>query len=151
MRKLTAIGLATSLSVISISGCNMTRQDWGVLGGAVAGGLLSPVIFGNSAWYTVVGGATLGAWAGSYFGRKLDNKDYARVGYTLNKAPDRQPYEFMRMSDQSSSLVVTPFTTYKQNQKTCRDFEVQLKENGSVSYEKGSACKQADGKWQIRA
>jgi surface antigen len=129
----------------------MTRQDWGIVGGAVAGGLIAPVIFGNSAWYTVVGGATLGAWTGSYFGRNLDNKDRARVGYTLNKAPDRQPYEFVRTSQGNSSLVVTPVKTYKNQQQTCRDFEVQVKERGIVTYEKGSACKQTDGKWQIRA
>lgn len=151
MHKLTAIGLATCLSIVSLSGCNMTRQDWGVLGGAVAGGLLAPVVFGNSAWYTVVGGATLGAWTGSYFGQSLDNKDRARVGYTLNKAQDRQPYQFMRTSDQDSSLIVTPTKTYRNDQRTCRDFEVQVKEKDKVSYEKSSACKQNDGTWQIRA
>jgi surface antigen len=151
MKKLTAITLATSLSVVSLSGCNVTRQDWGIVGGAVAGGLLAPVVFGNSAWYTVVGGAALGAWTGSYFGRNLDNRDRSRVGYTLNKAPDHQPYQFMRTSDNNSSLVVTPTKTYRTNQKTCRDFEVQVKEQGMVSYEKSSACKQADGNWQIRS
>jgi len=150
-KKMSITLLSTVLLGSALSGCNMTRQDMGIIGGAVVGGVLAPVIFGNSAWYTVVGGAAAGAWTGNYFGKGLDSKDHSRVNYTLNKAPDQQPYQFMRSADNASDLTVTPTKTYKMNNQTCRDFETKLNDAGKTVYEKGAACKQADGAWQVRA
>jgi surface antigen len=57
----------------------------------------------------------------------------------------------MRSSDNSSDLTVTPLRSYKINNQLCRDFETQLKEQGKISYEKASACKNDEGTWQIKA
>jgi surface antigen len=151
MKKIAVVALSATLVGSLLTGCNATRQDWGIVGGAVVGGLIAPVIFGNSAWYTVVGGAATGAWVGNYFGKGMDRNDHARVGYTLNKAPDRQPYQFMKSSDQKNHLTVTPTKTYRVNDQVCRDFETTLNDQGKTVYEKGSACQQSTGGWKLRA
>lgn len=145
MRTFIILSLAATL----MTGCNMTKRDWGTLGGAVAGGVIAPAVFGNSFAYTIIGGAAVGAWAGSYVGNNMDSYDRGRVGYTLNKAPDKQPYQFMR-DDSQSSLTVTPIRTYYQGEQLCRDFELQDQKGGKTVYEKGAACRQGNN-WQIRA
>jgi surface antigen len=150
MRKMVILLATASISVATLSGCNVTKQDWGIVGGAVIGGALAPVVFGNSAWYTIAGGAAAGAWVGSYFGRGMDSNDRSRVGYTLNNAPDKQPYKFMR-SEKDSDLTVMPTRSYKVGNQLCRDFQTTLTDTGKTVYDKGSACQTQDGKWQIRA
>jgi surface antigen len=150
MRKMFIVATVASLSLVTLSGCNVTKQDWGIVGGALIGGALSPIVFGNTAWYTIAGGAAAGAWVGSYFGRGLDSNDRSRVGYTLNNAPDKQPYKFMN-SEKESDLTVMPIRSYKVNNQLCRDFQSTLTETGKVVYDKGSACQKKDGTWQIKA
>jgi surface antigen len=150
MRKFLIIAATASITLTSISGCSMTKQDWGILGGAAIGATIAPVIFGNSAWYSIAGGAAVGGWVGNYFGKGMDSSDRSRVGYTLNNAPDKQPYKFMR-SEKDSDLTVVPTRSYKVNSQLCRDFQTTLSDSGKTVYDKGSACQQQDGSWQLRA
>lgn len=151
MHHFRALTTATALTLTTlVSGCNMTKQDMGIVGGAAVGAIAAPLVFGNSAWYTVAAGAAAGGFVGNYFGRGMDVTDRSRVSYTLDKAPDNQPYQFMR-STQDSNLLVTPTHSYKVNQQTCRDFETTLTEGQKVVYEKAAACKQPNGQWKVKA
>ncbi|MCI4411143.1 MAG: hypothetical protein JHC38_05670 [Thiotrichales bacterium] len=150
MRKLTTFVATAGLALSTLSGCNMTKQDMGIVGGALVGAAIAPVVFGNSAWYTIAGGGAAGAFVGSYFGRGLDSTDRSRVSYTLNKAPDNQPYQFMR-AEPDSNLVVKPTHTYKVNNQVCRDFETTLQEGQKTIYDKGAACQQSNGAWKVRS
>lgn len=145
----TTLLICSALLTTSLSGCNITRQDMGLVGGAVIGGVLSPVIFGNSAWYTLVGGAAAGGLIGSYVGKNMDSKDRSRVSYTLNNAPDKQPYQFMSSND---NFTVTPLKSYRVNNNLCRDFNTEKQtHDGKTVYEKGSACQVSQGQWQVKA
>ncbi|OZB86265.1 MAG: hypothetical protein B7Z48_05215, partial [Thiotrichales bacterium 12-47-6] len=69
MRKLTLISATALISLASLSGCNMSKQDIGIATGAAVGAIAAPLIFGNTAWYTIAGGAAAGGFIGSYVGK----------------------------------------------------------------------------------
>ncbi|MBP7900967.1 MAG: hypothetical protein KAZ85_03110 [Gammaproteobacteria bacterium] len=152
MRQLTLISATALISLASLTGCNMTKQDMGIAAGAAVGAIASPLIFGNTAWYTIAGGAAAGGFIGSYVGKNMSGQNGQKVAYTLDKAPDKQPYQFMSSPQQGTpDLTVTPLRSYKISNQQCRDFELVTKEGVKTVYDKGAACKQSDGSWQFRA
>ncbi len=151
MRQLTLISATALLSLASLSGCNMSKQDIGIATGAAVGAIAAPLIFGNSAWYTIAGGAAAGGFIGNYVGKNMSTQSKQKVAYTLDKAPDKQPYQFMSTPQNAPDLTVTPLRSYKISNQQCRDFELVTQEGAKTVYDKGSACKQADGSWQVRA
>lgn len=57
----------------ALSGCSgVSNQDVGLVGGAVAGGVIGSAVTGNSAVGTIVGAAA-GAYAGQAIGKRYDN------------------------------------------------------------------------------
>jgi len=150
MRKLTLISATALISIASLSGCNMSKQDICIATGAAVGAIAAPLIFGNTAWYTIAGGAAAGGFIGSYVGKNMSPQSRQKVAYTLDKAPDKQPYQFMSTPQSSPDLTVTPLRSYKISNQQCRDFELVTQEGAKTVYDKGSACKQADGSWQVR-
>ncbi|MCL5796610.1 MAG: hypothetical protein M1579_03800 [Gammaproteobacteria bacterium] len=151
MHKLTLISATALISLASLSGCNMSKQDIGIATGAAVGAIAAPLIFANSAWYTIAGGAAAGGFVGSYVGKNMSPQSRQKVAYTLDKAPDKQPYQFMSTPQNTSDLTVTPLRSYKISNQQCRDFELISQEEAKTIYDKGSACKQADGTWKVRA
>jgi surface antigen len=151
MRNLTLIGATTLISLASLTGCNMSKQDIGMATGAAVGAIAAPMIFGNLAWYTIAGGAAAGGFIGSYVGKNMSSQNRQKVAYTLDKAPDKQPYQFMSTPQNSPDLTVTPLRSYKISNQQCRDFELLTQEGAKTVYDKGSACKQTDGSWKVRA
>lgn len=151
MRKLTLISAVAMISLVGLNGCNMSKQDIGIATGAAVGAIAAPLIFGNTAWYTIAGGAAAGGFIGSYVGKNMNTQQRQQVAYTLDKAPDKQPYQFMSNPQNNPDLTVTPLRSYKISNQQCRDFELMTKEGAKTVYDKGAACKQADGSWQVRA
>jgi surface antigen len=151
MRQLTLISATALISIASLTGCNMTKQDMGIAAGAAVGAIAAPLIFGNAAWYTIAGGAAAGGFIGNYVGKNMSSQSRQKVAYTLDKAPDKQPYQFMSAPQSTPDLTVTPLRSYKISNQQCRDFELTTKEGAKTVYDKGSACKQTDGSWQVRA
>lgn len=142
---------ATALLSANLSGCNISKQNIGIATGAAVGAIAAPLIFGNTAWYTIAGGAAAGGFAGSYIGKNLDTPSRQKVAYTLDKAPDKQPYQFMSAPNSGNDLTVTPLKSYKISNQLCRDFELSTQDGSKTTYEKSSACKQADGNWKLKA
>lgn len=151
MRSLTLLTTTAVLSLAGLTACNPSKQDVGIAAGAAIGAVTAPIIFGNSAWYTIAGGAAAGGFIGNYVGKKLDKNTQQRVAYTLNKAPDNQPYQFMGYQGDATELTVTPLRSYKISHQQCRDFELMSKDEVKTVYDKGSACKQTNGDWKIKA
>lgn len=151
MKKVFTLSISSVAVLALLSGCNPTKENVGMVAGAAVGIIAAPVIFGNSAWYTLTGGAIVGGMAGSYIGKKLDDRTGKQVAYTLNQAPDNQPYQFMNHEPNSPDLTVTPLRSYQISNQLCRDFELSNQEAGKTIYEKGSACQQHNGDWKIRA
>ena len=151
MRKLTLISATALISFASLTGCNLTKQEIGIATGAAVGAIASPLIFGNTAWYTIAGGAAAGGFIGNYVGKNMSTQNRQQVAYTLDKAPDKQPYQFMSNPQNTPDLTVTPLRSYKISNQQCRDFELVTQDGVKTVYDKGSACKQADGNWKIRA
>lgn len=152
MKKSVLLSISSLTALALLTACNPTKQNVGMIAGAAVGAIAAPVIFGNSAWYTIVGGAAVGGVAGNYIGKKLDDRTSQQVAYTLNQAPDNQPYQFMNHEQNNvPDLTVTPLRSYQISNQLCRDFELSNQEAGKTIYEKGSACQQDNGDWKIRA
>ena len=132
-----AFALAVLMATSLLTGCNaMKNQDAGVLLGSAVGGVLGSTIGGGDGRVaaTVVG-ALVGAFVGNNTGRSMDELDYHRTGNP----------------DSGINYEVVPTRTYYEGSETpCRDFTTRAVIDGKQEVVEGTACRGADGTWQMQ-
>ena len=151
MKKFILIGL---VSLPLISGC-ATKMETGTALGALAGGALAYGLgqdSSNKELWTVLGiGA--GAMLGSHIGQQLDQRDRLLLGqtvqHTLETAPNNAVGQWQNPNTGNSGTI-TPTQTYTaSNGAPCREFTQTIYVGGYPEEGYGTACRQADGAWQI--
>jgi len=151
MNRILVSGLAIVLTLAIVPGC-ATKEQTGAVVGGVAGGLLGSQIGGGKGNTAAIILGTLGGAAiGSMVGRRMDDKDRARMAQALETSRSNQTTSW-RNPDTANAYAVTPVkTTFPSSAdgQPCRQFKMNAVIDGKTQETYGTACRQLDGSWKI--
>ena len=129
------------------------KQTVGTLAGAGLGGLAGATLFdGNARIAGAAAGTLLGAWLGHEAGKSLDRADAIYASRAQAQALEYAPAGSAtpwRNPDSGSYGTVTPVQTYETADGYCREFQHKAKIGGRTEQVYGTACRSADGQWQV--
>jgi surface antigen len=144
--------VSSASAVLLVSACTdvPTQQDQGVLIGAIAGGLLGNTLGhgGGRAVATMVGAAA-GAMIGGNIGRHMDEQDQMRASLALENVRTGVPAHWVN-PDTGYEYSMTPTSTYESASGPCREYTMDATIGGKTEQVYGTACRQADGSWEIQ-
>ena len=131
---------------------NNPKAVLGALGGAAAGGLIAAAFGGKGG--VVVASALAGALIGGYVGHKLDARDKQMAAQAATLAFEQnstgQP-SVWNNPDTGTHGQVVPTKTYQlANGQYCREYTQTIWVGNDPQKTSGTACRQADGSWQIQ-
>jgi surface antigen len=138
-------------TVFLLSACSTapTKQDQGVIIGAIAGGILGNQVGGGSGKVlaTIVG-TMAGAAIGGSIGRTMDELDRQNTNVALETVRTGVPSAWVN-PDSGYEYVVTPTNTYDSDTGPCREYTLDATIGGKTEQIYGTACRQADGSWLV--
>jgi surface antigen len=150
MNRYSRLALAVCLA-LALAACSTapSKQDQGMLIGAIAGGILGHQVGGGSGQVlaTMVG-TVAGAAIGGSIGRTMDDYDRMNTAAALENVRTGVPSSWVN-PDTGYEYVVTPTTTYDSGTGPCREYTMDATIGGKTEQVYGTACRQADGSWQI--
>lgn len=121
--------------------------------GAVIGGVLGSNVGNGKGQLIATGaGALVGAWLGSEVGRSLDRADRQYMegaAYEAQRAPVGDPISWSNPESGNSGQITPTRDGYSASGRYCREFQQTVFIGGREETAFGTACKQADGTWQI--
>ena len=139
---------------VSLAGCQGHKETIGTIGGAALGALAgSEVGKGRGQLVAVAGGTLLGAFIGSRIGRALDERDVLLAEQAKNRALERNPTgqtSSWNNPDSGNHGTVTPIRTGKADTgEPCREYKTTVTVGGDEVEAYGTACRNPDGTWRI--
>jgi len=143
--------------LLAVSGCASQNNNPKATGGAIAGGVggaLLGSLFGggNGRIAAVAVGTLVGAMIGQEIGKSLDAADRAAIDRAENRAttaPIGQTITW-KNPDSGNKGTVTPVREGNDKKgRYCREFRQTIEIGGRLEDGYGTACRQADGSWQI--
>lgn len=149
--------VALTVLATLVAGCvpfHGSHQAGGALLGAGTGALLgSQLGCGRGRLLGVAVGTLAGAMIGQEVGRSLDQADRLAMNQAtqraLDETPAQQPTTWVN-PDTGHSGSITPIKNYHAaNGQYCREYQQSITVAGSSQQAFGTACRQADGSWQI--
>ena len=144
----------------TLSSCAAVQQSYQENPKAMLGGLLGAgagagiaALAGGSPG-AIVGAAVGGALIGGFVGHKLDDRDKRLATQAAQQAfesnPAGQPSVWTN-PDSGNSGSITPTKTYQlASGQYCRQYHQTITIGGEPQTAYGTACRQADGTWQIQ-
>lgn len=152
----SVIAIATLLSTMLV-GCQTgsmgTKEGFGTIGGAVAGGLIGSRFGGGSGKLVAVGvGSLLGAFVGREIGASLDKADHQyaeRATVQAYSAPIGQSVRWNNPQSGNQGSIVPVRDGYADGGLYCREFQQTIVVGGRSEQGFGTACRQPDGSWKI--
>lgn len=144
----TTLILLCSLSLVACSTAP-TKQDQGILIGAIAGGILGHQVGGGSGQViaTMVG-AVAGAAIGGSIGRSMDQTDRLKAAHAFENVQTGIPTRWVN-PDTRNEYTVVPTRTYETPAGPCREYTMDAVIGGRIEQIYGTACRQPDGSWQV--
>lgn len=141
---------ALSLSLVACQGTTPTKQQTGTVVGGVLGGVLgSNIGGGRGKTAATIGGALIGGLLGSAVGKSMDESDEIRAAQALERNRTNQAASWYN-PDTGNQVTVIPTRTYTASSgQTCREYDTTVNIDGRRERAHGTACRQADGTWQI--
>lgn len=150
MNRYSKLAVSTFMAVM-LSACSTapSKQDQGVIIGAIAGGLLGNQVGGGSGRVlaTIVG-TVAGAAIGGSIGRSMDETDRMNTAAALENVRTGVSSTWVN-PDSGYEYVVTPTNTYESGAGPCREYTMDATIGGKTEQVYGTACRQADGSWQV--
>ena len=143
-----AVAACTSFLLFACSTAP-TKQDQGVIIGAIAGGILGHQVGGGSGQVlaTIVG-TVAGAAIGGSIGRTMDETDRMNSAVALENVRTGVPSAWVN-PDTGYEYVMTPTNTYDSGAGPCREYTLDATIGGKTEQIYGTACRQADGSWLV--
>ena len=142
--------IAASLA-LTLSACSTapSKQDQGMLIGAIAGGILGHQVGGGSGQVlaTMVG-TVAGAAIGGSIGRTMDDYDRMNTSAALENVRTGVSSTWVN-PDTGYEYVVTPTNTYDSGTGPCREYTMDATIGGKTEQIYGTACRQAVGSWLV--
>ena len=143
--------LITALAALALAACAgvPSKQDQGVIIGAIAGGILGHQVGGGSGQVlaTMIG-TVAGAAIGGSIGRSMDETDRLNAAMTLENVRTGVSSSWVN-PDTGYEYVMTPTQTYDPGTGPCREYTLDAVIGGKTEQVYGTACRQADGSWLI--
>lgn len=154
IRKYLHASLVLALLLAGCQADNMgTKETFGTLGGAAAGGLLGSQIGHGSGKLVATGaGVLLGGWLGNEIGASLDKADRLQASQAETRAysaPMGQQITWNNPQSGNSGTIVPVRDGYASNGAYCREFQQTIIIGGQKQQGFGKACQQPDGSWKI--
>ena len=155
-RTIAVVAIVTLL----LSGCAQTgetvknnpKTTWGGMLGAAGGGLIAAAAGASPAG--IVGGVLIGGLVGGAVGNALDQKDKEMAQQAAQQAFENSrsgESSAWQNPDSGNSGSITPTQTYQNpSGQYCREYEQDIVVGGEPQKTYGTACRQADGSWQIQ-
>jgi len=136
---------------LTLFGCSTapSKQDQGMLIGAIAGGILGHQVGGGSGQVlaTMIG-TVAGAAIGGSIGRTMDDYDRMNAAAALENVRTGVPSTWVN-PDTGYEYVMTPTNTYDSGTGPCREYTLDATIGGKTEQIYGTACRQADGSWKV--
>ena len=131
------------------------NEQVGTLLGAIGGGLLGAQVGDGEGQLVAVGvGVLLGSLIGGEIGRSMDAVDRQLAEQTairsLNEVPMNQTSNWQNPDNGHSGSFTPLNTTQPQPGIYCREFQQTVTIGGESQEAYGTACRQADGQWEIQ-
>ncbi len=146
--------LIVVLISIFLSSCaNMQNrgdnEQAGMVIGAVLGGVLgSNVGKGHGRTAAIIAGTMIGAAIGGNVGKSMDDTDRLKTAHSLETVRTGVPSTWVN-PDSGNQYIVTPTRTYDDGPGPCREYTVEATVAGKHDKLYGTACRQADGSWNV--
>ncbi len=120
-----------------------------VIGGALGGALGSQVTDGRSRTAAIIAGTLLGSYVGSRVGITMDEIDRQHTAESLETVRTGVPSTWQN-PDSGNQYTVVPTRTYTGASGPCREYTTDAIIGGQREKVYGTACRSADGNWQIQ-
>ena len=120
-----------------------------VIGGVLGGVLGSQVGGGAGRTSAIVLGTLAGAAIGGTVGRSMAEVDKLKTAQTLETVRTGVPTSW-RNPDSGNEYLVVPTRSFDTGGSPCRDYTIDAVVGGKKAKVFGTACRQADGSWQVR-
>lgn len=145
---------------LGLSGCAQTgetvrnnpKTTMGGMLGAAGGGLIAAAAGGGAAG--IIGGVLIGGLVGGAVGNALDQKDKQMAQQAAQRAFENSrsgESSAWQNPDSGNSGSITPTRTYQApSGQYCREYQQDIIVGGKTEKSYGTACRQADGSWQIQ-
>lgn len=150
MNSVKRMTLCLSIALV-LAGCSTTptREEQGMIIGALAGGILGHQVGGGSGQVLATFiGTIAGAAIGGSIGRSMDETDQLRAAATLENVRTGVSSSWIN-PDTGHEYVMTPTRTYDGGTGPCREYTLDAQVGGETQQVYGTACRQADGSWRI--
>jgi surface antigen len=143
-----AIAAATAFLLIACSTAP-TKEEQGMIIGAIAGGILGHQVGGGSGQVlaTMIG-TVAGAAIGGSIGRTMDETDRINAAATLENVRTGVSSGWVN-PDTGYEYVMTPTNTYDSGTGPCREYTLDATIGGNTEQIYGTACRQPDGSWKV--
>ena len=143
--------LAAGLAAFALAACQAppTKEQTGmVIGGALGGALGSQVGSGEGRTAATIIGTLIGAAVGGSVGRSMDDTDRMKTAQALENVRTGVPATWVN-PDTGNRYVVVPTRTFDSASGPCRDYTIDATVDGRADKIRGTACREADGRWRI--
>lgn len=142
------------LALLLLSACATPRgenESGGMIIGGILGGVLGHQVGGGSGQTaaTVIG-AMIGTTIGGNVGRTMDKTDRLKVSHSLETVRTGVETRW-KNPDTGYQYRVVPTRTYEEAEGPCREYTVDASIGGKTEQIYGTACRQADGSWQVKS
>lgn len=148
----TSLLSALALMVGCASGSSEPMVDestaGSVIGGVAGAAAGSQIGDGSGQTIATIAGALIGSIAGERIGARMEEDDRQRTALALEN--NRQAVtEAWVNPNTGNEFSVTPVDTYERNNRPCRDFRFRVETDRGTETEERTACRTADGSWEI--
>lgn len=148
------------LIAVGLSACTSTprgeKQIGGTLLGATLGGLLGAQIGGGTGRLAATAlGVALGGFVGNEVGRSLDRADEAYHAQAARNAlwnsPTNSTSTWRNTASNNRGTITPTSDAYRDSSgRACRSFYDEIRyEDGRAEQVNGTACRNADGSWEV--
>jgi len=149
LKSITIVFLTIFLSSCANMNSRGQNEQAGMVIGAVLGGVLgSNVGGGHGRTAAIIAGTMIGATVGGNVGKSMDDTDRLKTAHSLESVRTGVPSTWVN-PDSGNQYVVTPTRTYDEGPGPCREYTVDATVAGKHDKLYGTACRQADGSWNV--
>lgn len=141
-----------SFLISILSACENKQQMGTLIGGATGAALGSQFGKGSGQLVGVGIGAIAGGLIGNQIGQYMDEQDKAKMNQASYNALENSRSGYTtewRNPDSGNSGTITPVKTYEKSGRYCREYTQTVTIGNKTHEAYGTACRQADGSWEI--
>lgn len=144
------LSILTIILMLTLTSCaNMNKAQTGAAGGAAGGALIGQMI-GHNTEATLIG-AAVGTMLGYIVGNEMDKYDRQQLNHAYERGVSNQTSSWVN-PDNGNQYSVTPQPAYTNpsSNRPCRKAEIDAIIDGKHETTYTTACRDANGHWQLQ-